>query len=42
MPTVSLPTAEQLRVWEPMQPLAVQRASLRDALAAALPLPSAA
>jgi hypothetical protein len=41
IPTVSLPTAEQLWVWEPMQPLAEQRAALRNARASS-PLPSAA
>ena len=42
MPRVSPLSAEQLRVGEPMQPLAVRPGELRDALAAALPLPSAA
>jgi len=42
LPTVSLPTAEQLRVWEPMQRLAEQRAALREARALSPLLPSAA
>jgi len=36
----ALPTAEQLRVWEPMQRLVEQRAAPRDARASPL-LPSA-